>query len=81
MKRFVDLSADETSDLWLTAREVGGHLERYYGASSLTFAIQVILVDFNSHCTLYKLIMFNILCASIIIMCLDNLVRNLSISC
>ncbi|EHA8590877.1 Bifunctional bis(5'-adenosyl)-triphosphatase/adenylylsulfatase FHIT [Cocos nucifera] len=40
VKRFIDLSADETSDLWLTAKEVGGHLERYHGASSLTFAIQ-----------------------------------------
>ncbi|XP_038980806.1 bifunctional bis(5'-adenosyl)-triphosphatase/adenylylsulfatase FHIT-like isoform X1 [Phoenix dactylifera] len=39
VKRFVDLSADETSDLWLTAKEVGDHLERYHEASSLTFAI------------------------------------------
>ncbi|XP_038980807.1 bifunctional bis(5'-adenosyl)-triphosphatase/adenylylsulfatase FHIT-like isoform X2 [Phoenix dactylifera] len=41
VKRFVDLSADETSDLWLTAKEVGDHLERYHEASSLTFAILI----------------------------------------
>ncbi|KAK8936540.1 hypothetical protein KSP39_PZI012810 [Platanthera zijinensis] len=40
IKRFVDLSADETSDLWLVAKEVGGKLERHLKASSLTFAIQ-----------------------------------------
>ncbi|XP_028768837.1 bifunctional bis(5'-adenosyl)-triphosphatase/adenylylsulfatase FHIT [Neltuma alba] len=39
-KRFVDLTADETSDLWLTAQKVGGQLENYHKASSLTFAIQ-----------------------------------------
>ena len=41
VKRFVDLTADETSDLWLTAQEVGSQLESYHKASSLTFAIQV----------------------------------------
>ena len=41
MKRFADLSADEASDLWLTAQKVGNELERYHKASSLTFAIQV----------------------------------------
>ncbi|XP_008788037.2 bifunctional bis(5'-adenosyl)-triphosphatase/adenylylsulfatase FHIT [Phoenix dactylifera] len=40
VKRFVDLSADETRDLWLAAKEVGGRLERYHEASSLTFTIQ-----------------------------------------
>lgn len=40
MKRFADLSADETSDLWLTAQKVGSELEHYHKASSLTFAIQ-----------------------------------------
>ncbi|XP_010931420.1 bifunctional bis(5'-adenosyl)-triphosphatase/adenylylsulfatase FHIT isoform X2 [Elaeis guineensis] len=30
VKRFVDLSADETCDLWLTAKEVCGRLERYH---------------------------------------------------
>ncbi|XP_071917801.1 bifunctional bis(5'-adenosyl)-triphosphatase/adenylylsulfatase FHIT-like isoform X3 [Coffea arabica] len=40
VKRFVDLTADETSDLWLTAQEVGSQLESYHKASSLTFAIQ-----------------------------------------
>ncbi|XP_015698516.1 bifunctional bis(5'-adenosyl)-triphosphatase/adenylylsulfatase FHIT-like [Oryza brachyantha] len=40
VKRFADLSSDETSDLWVTAKEVGVQLEQYHGASSLTFAIQ-----------------------------------------
>lgn len=40
VKRFGDLSADETSDLWLTAQKVGKQLESYHKASSLTFAIQ-----------------------------------------
>jgi hypothetical protein len=41
VKRFADLSSDETSDLWVTAKEVGARLEKYHKASSLTFAIQV----------------------------------------
>lgn len=41
MKRFIDLTTDETSDLWITAKKVGGQLELYHKASSLTFAIQV----------------------------------------
>ncbi|XP_020253683.1 bifunctional bis(5'-adenosyl)-triphosphatase/adenylylsulfatase FHIT [Asparagus officinalis] len=40
VKRFIDLTADETTDLWLTAKEVGGKLEQYHEASSLTFGIQ-----------------------------------------
>ncbi|XP_068495435.1 bifunctional bis(5'-adenosyl)-triphosphatase/adenylylsulfatase FHIT [Phaseolus vulgaris] len=40
VKRFVDLTADETSDLWLTAQKVGTQLESYHKASSLTLAIQ-----------------------------------------
>uniref|UniRef100_A0A453KCU9 HIT domain-containing protein n=1 Tax=Aegilops tauschii subsp. strangulata TaxID=200361 RepID=A0A453KCU9_AEGTS len=40
VKRFTDLSTDETSDLWVTAKEVGVRLEQYHKASSLTFAIQ-----------------------------------------
>ncbi|XP_047091445.1 bifunctional bis(5'-adenosyl)-triphosphatase/adenylylsulfatase FHIT-like [Lolium rigidum] len=40
VKRFADLSSDETSDLWVTAKEVGAKLEQYHKASSLTFAIQ-----------------------------------------
>ncbi|KAL6597396.1 hypothetical protein ACP70R_046836 [Stipagrostis hirtigluma subsp. patula] len=40
VKRFVDLSSDEISDLWITAKEVGARLEQYHKASSLTFAIQ-----------------------------------------
>ncbi|KAF9592630.1 hypothetical protein IFM89_016278 [Coptis chinensis] len=40
VKRFVDLTVDETSDLWLTAQKVGARLENYHKASSLTLAIQ-----------------------------------------
>lgn len=40
VKRFADLSADETSDLWLTAQKVGSQLECYHKASSVTFTIQ-----------------------------------------
>ncbi|KAK7290318.1 hypothetical protein RIF29_04640 [Crotalaria pallida] len=40
VKRFIDLTADETSDLWLTAQKIGSQLEIYHKASSLTFAIQ-----------------------------------------
>ncbi|VAI03844.1 unnamed protein product [Triticum turgidum subsp. durum] len=40
VKRFADLSSDETSDLWVTAKEVGAKLEQYHKASSITFAIQ-----------------------------------------
>ncbi|KAK7302002.1 hypothetical protein RJT34_12880 [Clitoria ternatea] len=40
VKRFVDLTADETADLWLTAQKVGTQLESYHKALSLTFAIQ-----------------------------------------
>ncbi|PIA59723.1 hypothetical protein AQUCO_00400549v1 [Aquilegia coerulea] len=38
--RFVDLSTDEVSDLWLTAQKVGQALEKYHKAASLTLAIQ-----------------------------------------
>jgi bis(5'-adenosyl)-triphosphatase len=41
VKRFIDLSADETSYLWLTAKKVGRQLESFYMATSLTFTIQV----------------------------------------
>jgi bis(5'-adenosyl)-triphosphatase len=41
VKRFADLSSDETIDLWVTAKEVGVRLEQYHQASSLTFTIQV----------------------------------------
>ena len=41
VKRFADLSDEEISDLWITARTVGAMIERYHNASSLTFAIQV----------------------------------------
>uniref|UniRef100_A0A0E0MBU0 HIT domain-containing protein n=1 Tax=Oryza punctata TaxID=4537 RepID=A0A0E0MBU0_ORYPU len=40
VKRFADLSSDETSDLWVTAKEIGVRLEQYHKASSLTFAVQ-----------------------------------------
>ncbi|XP_060205503.1 bifunctional bis(5'-adenosyl)-triphosphatase/adenylylsulfatase FHIT-like [Lycium barbarum] len=40
VQRFAELTADETSDLWLTAQKVGKQLESYHKASSLTFAIQ-----------------------------------------
>ncbi|CAK7323459.1 unnamed protein product [Dovyalis caffra] len=39
-KRFVDLTADETSDLWLTAKKIGSQLESFHRATSLTFTIQ-----------------------------------------
>ncbi|ETO81155.1 hypothetical protein F444_04476 [Phytophthora nicotianae P1976] len=38
--RFEMLDVDEVSDLWTAAQLVGKQVERYYGASSLTFAIQ-----------------------------------------
>ncbi|KAM0941124.1 putative histidine triad (HIT) protein [Dioscorea sansibarensis] len=40
VKRFVDLTADETTDLWLIAKKIGDQLESYHKASSLTFTIQ-----------------------------------------
>ncbi|XP_022000106.1 bifunctional bis(5'-adenosyl)-triphosphatase/adenylylsulfatase FHIT [Helianthus annuus] len=40
VKRFVDLTPEETSDLWISAQKVGKQLEKYHRASSLTFAIQ-----------------------------------------
>lgn len=40
VKRFADLTADEISDLWLTAQKVGSRLECHHKASSVTFTIQ-----------------------------------------
>ncbi|KAL6275461.1 hypothetical protein ACE6H2_019062 [Prunus campanulata] len=40
VKRFVDLTTDETSDLWITAQKVGSRLETYHKVSSLTLTIQ-----------------------------------------
>ncbi|KAG5567128.1 hypothetical protein RHGRI_002633 [Rhododendron griersonianum] len=40
VKRFADLTAEETSDLWLTAQKIGKQLEYHHKASSLTFTIQ-----------------------------------------
>jgi bis(5'-adenosyl)-triphosphatase len=41
VKRFADLSSDETGGLWITAKEIGAQLEQYNKAYPLTFAIQV----------------------------------------
>ncbi|KAF4034319.1 HIT domain-containing protein [Phytophthora infestans] len=38
--RFEMLDVDEVSDLWTAAQLVGKQVEQYYGATSLTFAIQ-----------------------------------------
>lgn len=40
VQRFTELTAEETSDLWLMAQLVGTKLEDHYKVSSLTFAIQ-----------------------------------------
>eukprot|EP01018_Ginkgo_biloba_P004644 Gb_20573 [translate_table: standard] len=40
VKRFADLTVEETTDLWLSAQRIGGKLETYFKASSLTFTIQ-----------------------------------------
>ncbi|KAF7153752.1 hypothetical protein RHSIM_Rhsim01G0245500 [Rhododendron simsii] len=40
VKRFADLTAEETSDLWLSAQKIGKQLEHHHKASSLTFTIQ-----------------------------------------
>lgn len=48
MKRFVDLTAEETSDLWLTAQKIGKQLEHHHKASSLTFTIQVRWLQFTN---------------------------------
>uniref|UniRef100_A0A0E0MJ07 HIT domain-containing protein n=1 Tax=Oryza punctata TaxID=4537 RepID=A0A0E0MJ07_ORYPU len=40
VKRFADLSFDETCDLWMMAKDIGVRLEQYHRASSLTFTIQ-----------------------------------------
>ncbi|CAK9193688.1 unnamed protein product [Sphagnum troendelagicum] len=40
VNRFLDLTSEEVSDLWLTAKYVGQKLEPFYNASSLTFTIQ-----------------------------------------
>lgn len=38
--RFLDLTPEEVSDLWLTAQRVGQKIEPFFKATSLTFAIQ-----------------------------------------
>ncbi|XP_050370680.1 bifunctional bis(5'-adenosyl)-triphosphatase/adenylylsulfatase FHIT-like [Argentina anserina] len=40
VKRFADLTVDETTDLWITAHKIGSRLESYHKATSLTFGIQ-----------------------------------------
>ncbi|KAJ4846075.1 hypothetical protein Tsubulata_027398 [Turnera subulata] len=40
VKRVVDLTSDETIDLWLTAQKVARMLEPFHKATSLTFTIQ-----------------------------------------
>lgn len=40
VKRFADLTVEETTDLWLSAQKIGSKLESHLKASSLTFAIQ-----------------------------------------
>lgn len=50
MPRFTDLTADETSDLWLTAQKVGSRIETFHNATSLTLAIQVTTFQFILHC-------------------------------
>jgi bis(5'-adenosyl)-triphosphatase len=40
VQRFTELTAEETSDLWLMAQRVGTKVEDHFKASSLTFAIQ-----------------------------------------
>lgn len=38
--RFLDLTDEEVTDVWTTAKQVGAKIEPHYGASSLTFGIQ-----------------------------------------
>ncbi|PWA58451.1 Histidine triad, conserved site-containing protein [Artemisia annua] len=40
VKRFVDLTTEETCEMWVTAKRIGHLLEKYHKASSLTFTIQ-----------------------------------------
>ncbi|CAM8984495.1 unnamed protein product [Rhodiola kirilowii] len=40
VKRFGDLTSEETTDLWLSAQKIGKKLEQYHNASSLTLTIQ-----------------------------------------
>ncbi|XP_024967694.1 bifunctional bis(5'-adenosyl)-triphosphatase/adenylylsulfatase FHIT-like [Cynara cardunculus var. scolymus] len=40
VKRFADLTIEETIDLWVTAKRISNLLENYHNASSLTFTIQ-----------------------------------------
>lgn len=40
VRRFAELSAEEVSDLYLSAQAVGRVVERVYGATSLTVSMQ-----------------------------------------
>ncbi|KMT02430.1 hypothetical protein BVRB_9g203830 isoform B [Beta vulgaris subsp. vulgaris] len=41
VRRFADLTANETCDIWLTPQKAGRQLEDYHKASSLTLVIQL----------------------------------------
>ncbi|XP_062081676.1 bifunctional bis(5'-adenosyl)-triphosphatase/adenylylsulfatase FHIT-like isoform X3 [Humulus lupulus] len=41
VKRFADLTTDETNDLWTAAHKISGPLQSYHKAPSLTFTIQI----------------------------------------
>ncbi|KAK1412705.1 hypothetical protein QVD17_34167 [Tagetes erecta] len=41
VKRFVDLTNEETIDLWISVKKIAKQLENYHKASSLTFTIQI----------------------------------------
>ena len=49
VKRVADLTAEEISDLWITAQKVGSRLECHHKASSLTFTIQASLLQLDSN--------------------------------
>jgi bis(5'-adenosyl)-triphosphatase len=38
--RFQEMQPDEIADLWLAAQKIGSVVEKEYGATSITFAIQ-----------------------------------------
>eukprot|EP00249_Psilotum_nudum_P009880 c22210_g1_i1 orf=128-583(+) len=42
--RFVELTDEEATDMWLTANRIGAKLESHFNATSLTFAMQEWLI-------------------------------------
>ncbi|KAJ3680981.1 hypothetical protein LUZ60_015470 [Juncus effusus] len=40
VKRYVDLTNEEVSDLWISAKKIGAKMEQFHKASSLTLTIQ-----------------------------------------